>query len=415
MTIKIKSIRYFLLLLYFIAITTYQLGVGFDAIFVRVTFILFVLSSIFDRSIKFTNYTKWLVLFWSLYFVSLLWAYNKSDVMLYFNHALQILLFSISIESLVNSEEGIKKVLNILVFSILYSTIVLIIRTPSSAWGTERVGDVINVWCNNLSMRLSTAAIIIVYFLDTLKNNDIHIKKIILCILLVLFAGVSLFTGSKKGLVLLIVGPAIYYFSSTKGFKTIKKTFLLSCVVGIIIFFVFNNKNLYNILGRRLEITYYTLIGSSLNGRQDNSYLERKFYINEGIELFKQKPILGHGGNNFYSYMKLIEYRHAAYSHNNYIELLSTLGIIGFIIYYSFICYILFSLYNNYKKCNNKLILIMLIFVFLQLLMDYGMVSFADEFVCIIICLCYYTNRNSKGLINIQSQGVDYAENSEIC
>ncbi len=133
------------------------------------------------------------------------------------------------------------------------------------------------------------------------------------------------------------------------------------------------------------------------------------------MNMFKEHPIIGSGGNSFITRMRLIGYTHIAYSHNNYTEMLCTLGIIGFIIYYSKWLLTLFKLLKiNKKNKNNKIkdkkAILFLVIIVLFLILDYGSVSYVLEFNMFMLCLIdmYLSIEEEKNLI--EYSGVDKNE-----
>ena len=73
--------------------------------------------------------------------------------------------------------------------------------------------------------------------------------------------------------------------------------------------------------------------------------------IQYGMDYFKERPLLGHGIENF-RYLYAQEVGKETYSHNNYIELLVNNGIVGLLLYYSF--YISVILKANDRRRKSK-------------------------------------------------------------
>ena len=381
MKIKIKKINYFFLLLYLIAISAYQLGTGFDAIFVRVTFALLVFGTFLStKNIKITNILKWSIIFWSFYFLSIIWAYDMSDTFSYLTQTIQIIGLAVCLPVLIEDKKDMDTFLNLLLISLLYSSILLIIRTPISAWGTERIGDAIGVYSNGLGTRLSICAIISLYMLfNQFKLDKKNIYKIIFYIIcLVLFVILNFFTGSRKSLFFCVFGIVSYELLSTKGIKFFLKIIVIVLLIYIFIYLIYNIPEIYTVIGKRLDLFIQSVfMGSEI---KDGSLEERLYYIDTAKKLFFSKPIIGVGGNNFVTYLKKIGYGHATYCHNNFYEMLSTLGIIGFILYYSLWFNSLFYLLKKYIISRDTTTLLFLIIIILSILGDYFTVSYCVDF-----------------------------------
>ena len=86
--------------------------------------------------------------------------------------------------------------------------------------------------------------------------------------------------------------------------------------------------------------------------------------IKYGFEMFKSNPILGVGIGNYAYYGYHIYGLFAeVYSHNNYIEMLSNIGIVGFISYYFYTSLYMYKVekiseYFNWKRENIMCIFI---------------------------------------------------------
>lgn len=400
--ISLKKICYFFLLLYLIAISCYQLGTGFDAVFVRITFVLFVLSSLIcGKKIKINGLLLWGILFWGFYFLSMVWAKNPNDTMYYLNNAIQTIGIFLCIPLIINNKEDIDSIFKLIIISLVYTSIVLIIRTPQNVWGTDFIGEVIGLNRNTVGLRLSIGFIICIYLIGSyLKNKKGEKLKIfMLFIIAILFASISLLTGSKKALIVLILGFVSYEIINSKGLKLFFKVLLVSIILFLIIYLTFNIPVLYDAIGSRLEHLYLTITGTAKRGQIDGSLLERQFYINQAKILFKRNPIIGYGGNNFVQHLREVGYfKHIAYSHNNIWELLCTLGIVGFTIYYYMWIKLLLTLIKNYKMQKQEKTLLFTIIISILLFLDYGNVSYISDFNMILIAIIYlyisFINKN---------------------
>lgn len=384
-TIKFSTIQKIILLLYFISISAYQLGTGFDAIFVRLIFIVLMgILILFNKKIIFDSQAKWILLFWGFYFLSSIWAKNINEVFYYINNAIQIIGLSLTLPLTIKEKEDINSMLKLLIFSLVYTGILLLIRTPLTSLNNTRIGETIGLHPNTLGMRMAIGVIILLYLMDKM---DRKINKIYYFICMILFLMLLLLTGSKKALALVILGFAAFELIKTKGYKKIIKITVLLILFFTLMQFVMNNSVLYSILGRRIERTLLTLQGTAIGLDEDKSLKERVFYIESALKLFKENPIVGYGGNNFVTYMREINYSHIAYSHNNFTELLCTLGIIGFCIYYYFWIKIVIILLKNFYKYKKKNDLLFLVIIAILLILDYGNVSYISVFNIILLTL----------------------------
>ncbi len=397
-----NKIQFFLLFLYFVSISAFQLGKGFDAIFVRLIFFILLCVTLFiNKKIILTENLKWSCLFWAYYMSSCLWAKNIDDTTSYINNMLQIVGIFLIFPLIVKDIDDVKKILKLLVYSLLFTSILILVRTPINSWGTERIGAVIGLHPNTIGLRMAIGVVISLYFIHESINENKKKSIFFYLICILLFIIPVLFSGSKKALLLLIVGTILFELINAKGSKWIFKATIFSIIGIMLIFFIFNNEMLYSIIGRRVERMYLTLTqGDSIAKKDtDGSLLERNFYIEQALNLFFENPIIGYGGNNFVTRMREINYSHVAYSHNNFVEILATLGVVGFIIYYSYWLLVLTKLFLKLKYIKNKRFTsIFFILIMMLLILDYGNVSYTIEFNAILLgATGMYLEINNKG------------------
>lgn len=163
---------------------------------------------------------------------------------------------------------------------------------------------------------------------------------------------------------------------------------------GLIIYASFNIPALYNVLGSRLERTFYTMMGTEVRNQygtliEDHSGIQRAEMRQMAIGYFFDHPILGLGGNGFVSKMREVGYSLVAYSHCNYTEILSTLGIVGFIYYnYKPVSNIICGVrWIKAYKTKDSLFSMALIIGVIFMIIDYYSVSYYSVFSLIVLAL----------------------------
>lgn len=392
--VKLKKLEYLSLLLYLIGISAFQLGTGFDAVFVRLSFALLVAVCVLpNMKIQNTLHFRWCIVFWGLYFLSMIWASNANDTLYYINNCIQIVGLAVCLPLIVEDDHDVDVVMNLIIVSMIITSIRLIVYTPVSMWGTERIGEAIGQNSNGLGMRLAISAVICLYMIhknvEVSKNLKSKIKSLFYLIVMIAFFVIVLFTGSKKSILMIVGGIASYELIITKGWKFLIKVITVICGIIVLSYLIFHNEMLYAVLGKRIARTLLTLQGTATGLAVDQSLQERIFYINKAQELFLNYPILGYGGNNFVTLMREIGYSHVAYCHNNFYELLCTLGIVGFLIYYFMWAYVGSRLFKIYRKMKKRRCLLFFIVITIELIMDYGNVSYITEFTQIILIMGY--------------------------
>lgn len=381
--ISYKKILYFTILLYFMGLMAHNKGFGFDAIFCRLTFVLMIAVELIrgykNKTAKVSGAFLKYFAFVVLYYISLIWATNRSDVfyITILSAFIQILGVSFVLCDIISCKHDYEIILKIIMGSVLYMIILLVIQTPLYSWGSERVGSVMKLNPNDIGMRAAIALVISLYFAQRQKK---------FYILSLIFSAIAFLTGSRKAFAMVILGTTAYYIGKDRGLKT-ALNIILAILLGYAAFYiVFNVPVLYDLLGRRIESAIAPTIGIRSVVR-DHSSIERQFFRETAIKMWLDRPILGYGGNNFVSHMRDIGYSHVAYSHCNFTELLATLGISGFGLFYIPIVSYLIKLVNRFKDHHDTLTLLFVIIMILILSADLYCVSYYDILSMVLIIL----------------------------
>ena len=224
---------------------------------------------------------------------------------------------------------------------------------------------------NTLGMLSATSVVITIYYLVFKKSRNI--LAIISAVFGVVMTAAS---GSRKALVMLILGALLVFL-----FKYVSNDIFMSiikiAVFAVVAFFVIRwllSLPIFSVVEERMQ----TMINSFLDngGKVDHSTWIREQYQIIGINQFKETPILGIGIGNSH-FLTSRYFGKDTYLHNNFVELLSCGGIIGFTIYYSIYLYCFVKLFKvrNSSPCVKMLLILMI----LLLIMDYGMVSYYSK------------------------------------
>ncbi len=397
--ISFESLQDFAFFLYLIATTAHQTGEGFDAIFIRTSFVLFfgfsLLQIIINSHFRWNAFISWFLLFLGYGYSSTFWAVDTVAVGQYTNTFIQMIGCIICLTNRIKKYEDIDKNLTMIVYSLAYTVLILLIKTPADAWGTERIGQEIGIHSNAVGFRLAMGVLLALYL-------AMYRKKKIFFVFVILFVAITLYTGSRKGIIMLMSSLTLYpLLSSSKKLvgkeiiNFIIKLILIISALITVIYLVSSNEIFYNIIGHRLETMFEYFLGDTT---ADSSIVERNFFINKAIELFKSNPILGYGMNNFKVYMAEINYHHQTFSHNNFVELLSTLGLIGFSIYYSMIAFMLIQsiklVVNKTKEHPRNVALLAIILI--EVLTSWWNMSYINEFSMVLFILLYMNIKINK-------------------
>jgi len=223
------------------------------------------------------------------------------------------------------------------------------------------------------------------------KNNKQNMQNIIIIFVIGYF---TLISGTRKAVVIPIIFAIMIMASKNRKniIKLIKYGILFSVFIILIYNIIMNVDSLYSIIGHRMESL---LLGTS--SVQDNSMIERKLMREYAWQLFLQKPIIGNGAGTFRDFFVNISGKYL-YSHNNHLELLSSLGLIGYSVFYGWIFFILCKLYSLIRKGDN-ISIGLFSFIIIQVILDYGTVSYNNEqYILIYSLAAFYCHK--KQFIN---------------
>jgi O-antigen ligase len=187
---------------------------------------------------------------------------------------------------------------------------------------------------------------------------------------------VSLLTGGRKATFMPLIFLFVLLMIKNQG--AVKKIGIITAIAiatGLLFFLVFTTPILYNVVGSRIEGLFAFISGNT--SQSDASTIIRADMIEFGWELFKTKPILGIGLSNFQILYGIKgNYLIEQYSHNNYIELLTGLGLIGFCVYYAYILYMIYYMSIKVKDSETGLREFFLAYFVTYLFFDTGAVSY---------------------------------------
>ena len=202
--------------------------------------------------------------------------------------------------------------------------------------------------------------------------------KIYVVIPLILSVIAILLTGAKAGFfsILIQIFLNLCLFSKI----TVKKIILLCVAIGGIIYIVFNNEYLYLLLGTRLE-EFLVSVGLMETAVSGTSTDMRSDMYTKGISMWMDAPILGNGLGAFTAYSGF-----HMYSHNTYTEILSSLGIVGFIIFYYLPVITFYKVLVYQKKHKFKLAIILSVMGFF---FDTTSIKFLSYIAMLMVIVLY--------------------------
>ena len=201
--------------------------------------------------------------------------------------------------------------------------------------------------------------------------------------MLLFFGFVLILTSSRTSYVMVIIAVFMMILFERNSHHKVLKLSVALLAFAVVFVIIFSSEKLYHAAGAKIE-SAFRFYG---NSETETSLRERTFFMKYALELFYKHPIIGVGSNNFGSYLNTV-FTRATYSHCNWLEQLSCLGILGFIAYYWFYVYLTVKSIKLMKKGQN-----FLIFVFVSIISmfitDYARVVYFESFIQLYISLCF--------------------------
>lgn len=224
---------------------------------------------------------------------------------------------------------------------------------------------------NTIALDCATAGIIAVFYAEYRKKK-LYLLALIPTLLIVVA------TGSRKGIVMLLVGIVLaiffrqMYIGRGKVISFIKLLLAITLVL-VVAWFVLQMPGL-----EKINEQYMGFINSLIGNTDevDISTATRERMVTLGLEQFRKTPVLGIGLDNG-KVINAMYNNFSAYLHNNYIEVLVNGGLVGFLIYYSFFAVLLVKHFLRLKE-HNPLVYISLTLLIIRLISDWGRVSYYD-------------------------------------
>lgn len=232
-------------------------------------------------------------------------------------------------------------------------------------------------------------SVVIALYLFRQKRNYIHLLFCLPSIIII--AG----SGSRKALVMLILGLLFVFLYQNREKKKSKKFLKIigSLLILSIIVYAGISSGIFAGSMARMDGLIASFTGE---GEVDHSSYLRELYRLLGFQQFLDTPILGIGMGNA-RILALSATGHDCYLHCNYAELAANGGIIGLILYYWIYIPIIRKEFRARKIDSYAPAILFL--VFLQLLMDYGAVSYFSKqtyFLLMVVMLHLDKLKNLK-------------------
>lgn len=231
------------------------------------------------------------------------------------------------------------------------------------------------------------------FLFNRMLTNKSFPKKILMFLIVLLLSVCVFLTGSRKGflvLILCVLMSILLYGKSRLSFKL-----LIGLFIAFSVYFILTKVEFFrNIIGERLE---ELIIGMFSNeASSEGSITARKYYSKMAIKAFNSRKLFGYGIGWFNNEFGNI-------TENEYLEILVSGGIFGFIIYFAYIPYTIYKILMKSEKNKNILKYFSVFTIFLIIM--YGSVIMYSRSYLLYLSMIYMSlemHKTNKKSISIQ-------------
>ena len=348
-----------------------------------------VLYILLNKKLKINRIIKWMLVFIAFCVFTMLYSPEKgflSDSEFYLLIVNFILILFLSQYDI--NINDIKKISWANILSGGFLIFILFARGNLTGFSTSnRFGQDLFGNSNILATLLMKSALYAIWLLVYSENKIIHKMVLTLC-LVASYYGMFLSGGRK-----FIIIPAIFLYillffkRDSRGRKhLVKYTGVVIAIVIAVYYLIMNVPAFYAVIGERMESLFsFIRTGHSISGKSAEI---RATMIEIGFNKWMDSPIWGYGFDSFKYYNRLMT-GHFYYSHNNYIELLYDLGIIGFAIYYWFYWKLFYVAWKGKNSYTPEIRAFVIGIVFSMLVFEYGAVNYTVTSTQIMLFFAY--------------------------
>lgn len=313
--------------IYFVTTNINVFSAQFSAALQNITYILFIAGTLYLGSfkIRLSAYFKHYGAFILFALASAFWSISQSGTMTLIRILLKEFVICVILASHYNSSDRTYRAIKVIYYSLIAVVTYVSIFTPIEDWTSAMLGKDFGIDTVRYAVRTSLCAVLAVY-LFIISKNRIHLIVGFTTLIL------SLITAKRTGVFFFAIAVLIYYLVLQPNASRRIKTLVIFAIVVVVAFQIIDSVPILSItIGQRLEDFAGTIFGGQTI---DTSTIQRSILMEYAFALFKQNPVFGSGLNALRAYLGTVNYEHITYAHNNYLEIASGLGIVGFLLYY---------------------------------------------------------------------------------
>ncbi len=211
----------------------------------------------------------------------------------------------------------------------------------------------------------------------------------------------AMMSGGRKAVILPITFLLVLvWLKNRKSFvRLLSSSIIVIALLLGLYYLAINVPEIYDVFGYRMEQTVQSLLLP--DAHIEASLASRATGLSGGLHLFLQNPIMGHGLG---SSIALLARTHnwSNHTHNNYVEILVSGGLLLFFSFYWIYAYILPNLIKVRRVQDDGLSHFFIAFIIMNLLSDFGTTSYHlllfNNFIVLASIYVSYENQANRGL-----------------
>jgi len=361
----IETIMFLYILSLYLLTYREDLNLISNAVALLLTFTIWINFILTKRKLVFNKLLFLYAVFLIICMISVYFAIDQDTAVTKVKTLLMIFILMVSLINYVDTFEKLRKTMIYFVYSGVIASIYILFTTDFSQM--SRLGGEIGNE-NTVGVIIGISAIFCFYFL-------VEEKKYILFFPILMMYLVILLTGSRSALLFSFINLLLFLFLKNRNGLINKFKLIATSIISILVvsFLIFNVPILYQIIGIRIESMITIINGGNSNEGSINS---RGYMVEAGIEMFKQRPISGYGIGNYGVVFSTYLGGWNTYAHNNIIELLVGIGILGVIVYYFAQIIIIKDLVKASRYSSHRKVT----FIFISLITSYILLSVSSVY-----------------------------------
>lgn len=347
-------------------------------LFFGLTFIKLLTSLKVQGGLVIPSFTLWYGGFALLSLLSALWATNPQTSLKVISRLIQSLVITFSMSQNYATRSGLFRCVRMFSWAGTCVGVYMLANTPFTTWFSGFFGSAsTSLNPNTVGMIFTLCLMVSFYFAFYCEEKRYYVVSVLQLFIIIL-------TSSRKSLLASVMGLIMMSLMKVKRRNFIPRLFIVFGTVMAMYYLIMSVPELYRAIGIRFE----SMTGYLMGEGGDYSLSLRQTFIENATDMFFERPLFGYGINNFTVQIGR-RINVWTYAHNNYYEILADLGIVGFAAFYGYYFYLLATLFKTWRKTNSSFAKMMLTWLVVIMICEYGLVSYYSIYMQMALCCMY--------------------------